>query len=143
MIKPSEDSINIAFATSNGNELNEHFGSCMQLCIYNLTPTSNEHLTTVFFTPSDEGHNSQKIAERLATLTGCFAVYCLACGNPVRKQLLTQGTRVIIHPAELIHHLLTQIQSNWPGKIAQRQTRQRNRKQHHDYFTDLSDSEWE
>jgi len=137
------DELRIAFATSNGDELDEHFGNCQQLAIYHLTPTSNEHVNTVKFQIYEQ-HNQQKINERLMVLKNCFAVYCLACGNPVRRQLLAQNTRVVIHPHNiLIQQLITKIQSRWPGAIAARQTKQRNRKKENNYFTQLAESEWE
>ena len=138
-----EDSLDIAFASSNENDLDEHFGSCHQLTIYRLSPDSSSYIESIKFTV-EQGHNQQKISDRLAALTNCFAVYCLACGNPVRQQLLAQGTRVVIHPNnESIDKLITQIQTNWPGKIALRQTKQRSKKQDTDYFNKLADSEWE
>ena len=139
----SENSLNIAFATSNERDLDQHFGSCQQMSIYRLTPDSYKHLTTVAFLPSAEGHNQQKITERLGALSNCFAVYCLACGNPVRRQLLEQGTRVVIHSEDLIENILPQIQANWPGKIALRQERQLSKKKDADYFSKLAESEWE
>ena len=143
MSKQTEEILNIAFATSNQTHLDEHFGSCRQLSIYSLSPNSREHLKTIEFVPR-EGHNQQKINDRLAALQDCFAVYCLACGNPVRQQLLAQGTRVVIRSeAQLIDNLLSQIQANWPGKIALRQKRQTTRKQNADYLSELADSEWD
>ena len=139
----SESSLNIAFATSDESTLDQHFGSCQQMSIYRLTPNSSEHIQTVIFKPSEEGHNQQKIRERLDALSDCFAVYCLACGNPVRQQLLIQGTRVVIHSEDLIENILPQIQTNWPGKIALRQERQLSKKKDADYFSKLAESEWE
>ena len=139
----TENRLNIAFATNNQTHLNDHFGSCQQLTIYSLSPESSEHLKTVDFI-NVEGHNQQKINDRLAALQDCFAVYCLACGNPVRQQLMANGIRVVIHPqAELIEDLVAQIQANWPGKIALRQKRQTTRKQNADYLSELADSEWD
>ncbi|MCW8995107.1 MAG: hypothetical protein OQK77_04750 [Psychromonas sp.] len=143
MNKPAENRLNIAFASSNQIHLDEHFGSCRQFIIYSLSPDASERLRTVQFI-AREGHNQQKINDRLMALQDCFAVYCLACGNPVRQQLLAQGTRVIIHPqiAE-IDSLLPQIQANWPGEVARRQQRQTIKKQDADYFQQLADSEWD
>jgi nitrogen fixation protein NifX len=136
-------SLDIAFASSNETDLDEHFGSCHQLTIYRLTPDNSTYLESIKFT-TEQGHNQQKISDRLAALTNCFAVYCLACGNPVRQQLLAQGTRVVIHPHnQNIDKLITQIQTNWPGKIALRQTKQRSKKEDSDYFNKLAESEWE
>jgi len=135
--------INIAFASSNESDLDEHFGSCQQFTIYRLSITQREHIKSIQFSAS-EGYKQQKIDVRLAALNDCFAVYCLACGNPVRQQLLAQGIRVVVHPhSEDIEKLITQIQANWPGKIAQRQHQQRSKKQDNDYFTALAASEWE
>jgi nitrogen fixation protein NifX len=139
----TENRLNIAFATDNQTHLNEHFGSCQQLSIYSLSPDSSEHLRSVDFAVY-EGHNQLKIKDRLAALQGCFAVYCLACGNPVRQQLMANGIRVVIHPQpELIETLLAQIQDNWPGKVAQRQQRQTSKKRDADYYEKLADSEWD
>jgi len=142
MIEENENVLNIAFASSNERDLDEHFGSCQQLMVYRLSLENKEHIDTIKFAHY-EGHNQQKISDRLAVLKDCFAVYCLACGNPVRKQLLEQGTRVVIHSqVELIDKLLSKIQANWPGKIALRQGRQLNKKQDTDYFNKLAESEW-
>lgn len=143
MTDTSEQVLKIGFASSNNIDVDEHFGTCLSLSIYALTTTTSTHLKTVQMN-SEKGHNQQKISDRLQALEGCFAVYCLACGNPVRQQLLAQGTRVVIRPeAEPIANLLSQIQSNWPGKIALRQQRQSSRKKDADYFDKLADSEWD
>jgi nitrogen fixation protein NifX len=137
------EKLKIAFATNNQTDLNEHFGSCQQLSIYSLSPAHSEHVKSVNFIAQD-GHNQQKINDRLQALQDCFAVYCLACGNPVRQQLMANGIRVVVHPqTELIDSLISQIQTNWPGKIAQRQQQQANKKEDNDYFASLADSEWD
>ncbi|MDA7746191.1 hypothetical protein N8878_02525 [Psychromonas sp.] len=138
-----ENTLDIAFASSNEVDLDEHFGSCHQLTLYRLSPDSSQFIESIKFN-STPGHNQQKISDRLTALRNCFAVYCLACGNPVRQQLLAQGTRVVIHPhSEAIDNLITKIQCNWPGKIALRESKQRNKKQDDDYFKKLADSEWD
>ena len=143
MIKQDGNTLDIAFASSNETDLDEHFGSCQQLVIYRLSIKDKEHINSVKFS-FYEGHNQKKISERLDALTNCFAVYCLACGNPVRKQLLNHGVRVVIHPqVESIDNLITQIQSNWPGKIALRQERRVKQKKDIEYFNKLADSEWD
>ena len=139
----TENRLNIAFATDDQANLNEHFGSCRQLTIYSLSPEGSEHLKTVDFI-NVEGHDQNKINDRLTALQDCFAVYCLACGNPVRQQLMANGIRVVIHPqAEPIEDLVTHIQANWPGKIALRQQRQATKKEDSGYLEKLADSEWD
>lgn len=143
MTNASEQVLKIAFASSNNIDVDEHFGTCFSLSIYALTPSNSEHLNTVLLS-GEKGHYQQKISDRLLALEGCFAVYCLACGNPVRQQLLAQGTRVIIQAnSKPIADLLIDIQNNWPGEVAQRQLRQRRKKQDADYFEKLADGEWD
>ena len=135
--------LNIAFATNNQTDLNQHFGSCEQLSIYSLSTDDSKHLKSIDFIAQD-GQNQQKINDRLQALQDCFAVYCLACGNPVRQQLMANGVRVVVHPKdEPINDLIAHIQTNWPGKIALRQQQQTNKKEDTDYFANLADSEWD
>lgn len=143
MHSSAQETLTIAFASSDSSLVDAHFGSSPSLMIYSVTPTTNEHIKTVEL-PHYEGHNPQKIADRLNALTDCFAVYCLACGNPVRQQLLAQGTRVVISAQETpIASLISDLQSHWPGEIARRQARQIDRKKESDYFDKLADSAWD
>ena len=135
--------LNIAFASSNQDDLDEHFGSCHQFTIYSLSPESAELLSNVEFT-AQEGHSQQKISDRLNALQGCFAVYCLACGNPVRQQLMADNIRVVIQPQPAsITSLLAQIQGNWPGAIAIRQQKAAQKHANENYLESLANSEWD
>jgi len=144
MIK-QENSLDIAFASSNEVDLDEHFGSCDQLTIYRLSPENSIYINSIQFNAGQaHDHNQQKTNERLNALSNCFAVYCLACGAPVRQQILTQGTRVVIYPKKVaINKLIAQIQANWPGEIALRQHHLHNKRQDTDYFHKLAESEWD
>lgn len=133
--------INIAFATDNQTHVNQHLGSCRTLSIYGLSPDKAELQQVVEFT-AVQGHNQQKIAARIKVLKDCFAVYCLACGDPVRKQLMANGIRVIkLEAPDHISQQIQQIQANWPGNIAFRQ--QRKQQSSEQRFTELGDSDWQ
>lgn len=139
----NETSLIIAFATSNNIDLDAHFGSCPQFSLYRLTPDGCEHIKSIEF-EHIEGHNQPKITARLNALSDSFAVYCLACGNPVRKQLMAQGTRVVIYPQQdAIEAVIAHIHANWPSQVALRQAKQREKKKQADYFETLTESEWE
>ncbi|MFT6986024.1 MAG: nitrogen fixation protein NifX [Psychromonas sp.] len=143
MHKSAQETLTIAFASSDPCLVDAHFGSCPSLVIYSVTQAASKHIKTVAL-PHYEGHHPQKITDRLNALTDCFAVYCLACGNPVRQQLLAQGTRVVISAQEApIANLINDMQSNWPGEIARRQARQISRKKESDYFDKLADGAWD
>ena len=135
--------LNIAFASSNQNDLDEHFGSCHQFTIYSLSPQRAELLRNVEFIVQ-EGHSRQKINDRIKALQGCFAVYCLACGNPVRQQLMADNIRVVIQSQPTpITTLLAKIQKNWPGAIATRQQKASQKHANKNYFEALANSEWD
>lgn len=139
----NELTLDIAFASNDEKNVNQHFGSCLYLTIYRLTRHDSEHLENISF-ELIKSNNKQKISNRLKAIKNCFAVYSLGCGNPVRQQLLTQGTRTVIKEEnQPIAEILKQIQGNWPGAIAIRQQQHLIKKQDKHYFEKLANSQWD
>jgi len=138
----AQTQLNIAFASHDNINVDQHFGRSEQFSIYQLSP--NQH--RLFDTLSLASHaqdKQQKIVQRLQAINHCFAVYCLACGAPVRQQLLAQGTRVVVLPeTQRIDALIEKIQQNWPAHIALRQHQSRNQQQKKQYFAQLAESQW-
>lgn len=136
-----EAQLHIAFATDDQILINQHLGSCQSLRIYGLSPGSAQLEQVVEFKPI-KGHSPQKIQARLKVLSHCFAVYCLACGDVVRKQLMQQGIRVIkLEHDTLINEQIQHIQQNWPTQLAQRLSRTRQRSKQR--FSEFEVSEWD
>lgn len=134
--------LKIAFASDDKKHANQHFGSSPYLTIYTLTRDNITEVESINFELL-EGNNKLKIASRLKVLKHCFAVYCLGCGNPVRQQLLAQGTRTVINKKnETIDSILKQVQKNWPETIAIRQQQRLIKKQDQHYFESLANSQW-
>lgn len=134
--------LNIAFASHDNIKVDQHFGRSKQFYIYQLFPDQYRLLDRLPLT-SHSQDNQQKIAQRLQAISDCFAVYCLACGAPVRQQLLAQGTRVVVLPkTQRIDVLIEKIQQNWPGNIALRQHQYRDQQQKKQYFDQLAESQW-
>lgn len=134
--------LKIAFASDDKKHANQHFGSCPYLAIYTLTRDKITEIESINF-ELVEGNNKLKIRSRLTVLKHCFAVYCLGCGNPVRQQLLAQGTRTVIkQKSEPIEYILKQVQKNWPETIAIRQQQRLIEKQDQQYYETLANSQW-
>lgn len=95
----------VAFATSDRLRVNQHFGAAQGFAIYALDG-ERAHLVELceFATEAVAGHESEagqsaacgggvghnpaSLADRVAALAGCAAVYCLAVGGSAVRQLL-------------------------------------------------------
>jgi nitrogen fixation protein NifX len=98
----------VAFATSDRLRVNQHFGAAQGFAIYALDG-ERAHLVELceFATEAvagdgsgagqsaacgggsgHVGHNPASLADRVAALAGCAAVYCLAVGGSAVRQLL-------------------------------------------------------
>jgi nitrogen fixation protein NifX len=86
-------SLRIAFATSDRKCVDQHFGAAEAFAIYELAEDDARLVELAQFTDSDtamDGHEG-KLANKIALLEGCAAVYCNAVGASAVKQLLAAG----------------------------------------------------
>lgn len=86
-------SVKIAFATSDRKSVDQHFGAAEAFAIYELGEDEARLKELAQFTDSDtamDGHEG-KLANKIALLDGCAAVYCNAVGASAVKQLLAAG----------------------------------------------------
>lgn len=88
--------VNVAFATSDRQHVDQHFGSASGFVIYAVT-LEQARLVSVaeFDDTAQDGHNESKLAAKLNVLQGCVAVYCLAVGGSAIRQLLSIGVQPI------------------------------------------------
>ena len=91
--------LKVAFATDDRIAVNQHFGATLGFAIYAL---DGEHarLVEVAEFPTDSYNNSMdgnenKLADKIASLVGCAAVYCLAVGGSAVRQLLASGIQPV------------------------------------------------
>ena len=93
-----KERVKIAFASSDRNVVNQHFGAAEAFCIYQLPADEGAEedaclVEVAEFHDSDavmDGHEG-KLAGKIALLEGCAAVYCNAVGASAIKQLLAAG----------------------------------------------------
>lgn len=107
-------SLRLAFASGDKKTVDQHFGSCERLMVYGVAPDRYELLQVAGFNVA-QGHDLDKLESRMRVLDGCFAVYCVAVGESVFRQLLARGIRAIrVEAGTRIPDLIAQLQAQWP-----------------------------
>lgn len=86
-------SLRIAFASSDRQLVDQHFGAAEAFAIYTFEPPDTRLVEVAEFSETDilmDGHEG-KLASKIELLGGCAAVYCVAVGGSAIKQLLAAG----------------------------------------------------
>ncbi len=87
--------LKVAFATSDRDSVNQHFGSAKSFAIYGISPDEARLLTVTEFGELAQDGNEDKLSIKLETLQECIAVYCRACGASAVRQLLALGVQPV------------------------------------------------
>ncbi len=127
--EPEQAWLRIAFATDDGEHVNQHFGTTESLAIYGVQPDSYTLLEAAQFDDQTKEQTDDKLAAKLDFLTDCVAVYCRACGASAVKQLLDQHVQPLkVVDDTLIKNLISAFQkelsegpSSWLARAIQRQ----------------------
>lgn len=120
--------LRVAFATTDGKIVDQHFGSAQSFAIYGVNPDCIQLLNVSEFGALEQDGNEDKLANKLALLQGCIAVYCRACGASAVRQLLAIEVQPVKVPDDaVIADLLAALQvelregpSSWLAKAIQR-----------------------
>lgn len=121
--------LKVAFATSNSQTVDQHFGSAQAFAIYGVNPDAVQLLGLSEFGQLEQDGNEDKLATKLDMLDGCVAVYCRACGASAVRQLLARNVQPIkVSEDAVIADLLAALQaelregpSAWLAKAIERQ----------------------
>lgn len=83
----------IAFTTSTGEIIDQHFGQCQSFHIWEVGPNEASFLETVSV-GEHGGDEEDRIAARAKVLSDCAIVYTMQIGGPAAAKLIAQK----IHP---------------------------------------------
>ena len=83
----------IAFTTTTGETIDQHFGQCHSFHIWEVGPEQAAFLETVSV-GEHGGDEEDRIAARAKVLTDCAIVYTMQIGGPAAAKLVAQK----IHP---------------------------------------------
>ena len=73
--------LKVAFATADRTHVDQHFGAATGFAIYQLDGERAQLVELAEFAEEGMDGNEGKLAAKIAALTGCAAVYCLAVGG--------------------------------------------------------------
>ena len=103
--------LQVAFATDDRQRVNQHFGASLGFAIYRLDGERAALVSVAEFDEEAMDGNENKLAAKIAALSGCAAVYCLAVGGSAVRQLLAAGVQPIRLEEEAgIERLLGELQ---------------------------------
>lgn len=98
--------LKVAFATSDRLSVNQHFGATVGFAIYAIDDERARLVQVAEFPAESMDGNENKLAEKIASLAGCAAVYCLAVGGSAVRQLLACGIQPVRMEDEVAIELL-------------------------------------
>ncbi len=86
----------VAFATTDGENINEHFGRCIKFAIYDITMEGYRFIEMVE-TPSNPEEEVDRINEKISALGDSVIVYCEAIGPNAAARVVQSR----IHPIKV------------------------------------------
>jgi nitrogen fixation protein NifX len=107
-----ETALKIAFATSDMQTVNQHFGSAKSFAVYAVNIDGFELLEAAQFGILAQDGNEDKLSVKIDLLEGCAAVYCQAIGASAINQLIAKGIQPVkVHEGSLIKDLIADLQN--------------------------------
>jgi nitrogen fixation protein NifX len=125
----TEESLKVAFATTDMKTVDQHFGSAQSFAIYAVDMDNQQLLEAAEFGKLEQDGNEDKLAAKISMLDGCAAVYCQAVGSSAARQLMAKGVQpvkvaegsVIAELVKALQEELRQGPSAWLAKAIKSQ----------------------
>lgn len=141
-----ENLLMVAFATSDGECVNQHFGSSQGFHVYGITGDAATLMATKAFAKEKKDGNEDKLKPKLAWLHGCDLVYCGSVGGSATRQLVMLGANPVeVNGGPEIEELIEDLQKELNGQLSpmlDRVLKQKKGKKD-DRFDDMVDEGWE
>jgi nitrogen fixation protein NifX len=106
-----DTAVKVAFASTDMQQVNQHFGAAESFAIYAVDRDRTELLEVVQFGALDMDGNEDKLVAKIAALDGCIAVYTQAVGASAVGQLKRNGIQPVkVTPGASVPDLLESLQ---------------------------------
>jgi len=106
-----DTAVRVAFASSDMQQVNQHFGAAESFAIYAVDMERTELLEVVQFGALTMDGNEDKLVAKIAALDGCIAVYTQAVGASAVGQLKARGVQPVkVTPGACVSDLLESLQ---------------------------------
>jgi nitrogen fixation protein NifX len=103
--------LKVAFATSDMERVDQHFGAAQSFAIYAVDQEKLCFIEAIEFGKLDMDGNEDKLVDKISALEGCIAVYSQAVGASAINQLKMKGIQPVkITPGTAISVLLESLQ---------------------------------
>jgi nitrogen fixation protein NifX len=110
--KLMETALKIAFATTDMETVNQHFGSAKSFAIYAVDMDNAQLLEAAEFGELKQDGNEDKLSVKIELLNGCAAVYCQAVGGSAINQLIAKNIQPVkVHEGGKIKDLIVDLQN--------------------------------
>jgi nitrogen fixation protein NifX len=107
-----ETALKIAFATTDMETVNQHFGSAKSFAIYAVNMDDAQLLEAAQFGELQQDGNEDKLSVKIELLNGCAAVYCQAVGGSAINQLIAKNIQPVkVHEGGKITDLIVDLQN--------------------------------
>lgn len=107
-----DTALKIAFATTDMEYVNQHFGSARSFAVYAVDMENSELMEAAQFGELAQDGNEDKLSVKIQLLDGCAAVYCQAIGASAVNQLIGKGIQPVkVHEGSKIKDLIADLQN--------------------------------
>jgi nitrogen fixation protein NifX len=145
-VAADESLLMVAFATSDGECVNQHFGSSQGFQVFGVTGDKATLMATKTFAKEKKDGNEDKLKPKLAWLHGSDLVYCGSVGGSATKQLIMLGAHpIVVKGGPEIEEIIEELQGELNGTLSpmlERVIRQKTGK-NDNRFDDMEDEGWE
>ena len=145
-VAADESLLMVAFATSDGECVNQHFGSAQGFHVFGISAEKATLLATKSFPKEKKDGNEDKLKPKLAWLHGCDLVYCGSVGGSATKQLVMLGAHpIVVKGGPDIEEIIEELQGELNGDLSpmlERVIRQKSGKSEN-RFDNMEDEGWD
>lgn len=145
-VSADENTLMVAFASSDGECVNQHFGSAQGFYVYGITGSEANLLADISFPREKKDGNEDKLKPKLAWLHGADIVYVGSIGGSATKQLVMLGVHpVVVKGGPEFEEIIGELQQELNGTMSpmlQRVVKQKSGKSD-DRFDAMEDEGWD
>jgi nitrogen fixation protein NifX len=145
-IEADKNLLMVAFASSDGECVNQHFGSSQGFEVYGISGSEAKHLASKSFPKEKKDGNEDKLKPKLTFLHGADLVYVGSIGGSATKQLIMLGANpIVVKGGPEFEEIIEELQEELNGEMSsmlERVVKQKNGKSE-SRFDEMEDEGWE
>lgn len=114
---PADANLIVAFASLEGDMVDQHFGSAQGFFVYDVKADSATLITSKVFAREAKDGNEDKLKPKLKWLVGSDVVYCGSIGGSATRQLVSLGiTPKKVSGGPDVEELIEELQEQLDGE---------------------------